>query len=126
MTSSREPTATSPLREVFMGEVRSLNCHRLGQIDTLLAEVERLSCELRGDLGGHVRRSAAELRAAFASRRPVEPAVDRLRGGLRLLRGTNRLGSRREFQRRGPSLARLEHVFVERLLPQLRGLGFDV
>lgn len=109
-----------------MREVRSVTGQRLGQIDHLIEEVERLSCELRADPGGHVRRSAAELRLAFASRGPVEPAVERLRGSLRLLRGTNRVGSRRECQRRAPSLARLEHVFVESLVPQLRGVGFDV
>lgn len=73
--SSREPNVTSPLREVLMREVRALECQRLGQIDALLEEVERLSCELRADPGHHVRRSSVELRLAFASRGAVEPAV---------------------------------------------------
>ncbi|HEY0874914.1 MAG TPA: hypothetical protein VGD94_15685 [Vicinamibacterales bacterium] len=65
-----------------MREVRALECQRLGQIDALLEEVERRSCELRADPRHHVRRSSVELRLAFASRGVVEPAVDRVRGSL--------------------------------------------
>lgn len=109
-----------------MREALSLECHRLDQIDALLQDVERLSWELRADPENHARRSAAELRLVFASRGSIEPAVERLRGSVRLLRGTNREGRRREFQRRAPSLDRLEHVIVGHLVPELRGLGFEV
>jgi hypothetical protein len=73
-----------------------------------------------------VRRTVEELRAAFAARAPIEPAVARLRESLEMLRGTNHDGARREFWRRAPTLEYLGSVIDQELLPGLRRLGFEV
>jgi hypothetical protein len=98
----------------------------LSQIDGVLARIERLADDLQADPGGHVRRSANELRAAFADRGPVEPAVARVRESVRMLRRGNQEGSRREFQRLSHGVDFLEQVVEEELIPNLRRIGFDV
>jgi hypothetical protein len=99
---------------------------KFAEIESLLARIERLAVELRVDPDGHVRRSAAELRAAFEARAPVEPAVRRMRDGIVMLRRTNQDGTRREFQQRAHAVDYLQEVLQGELLPMLRRLGFDV
>lgn len=98
----------------------------LVRIDDVLARIERYADELAVDPDGHVRRSAAELRAAFVERRAVEPAVARMRDSVKMLFRNNQDGSRREFHRRAPGLDHLEAVIAQELLPQLRRMSFDV
>jgi hypothetical protein len=99
---------------------------KLAEIDTALARIERLADELRADPDGHVRRSIEELRAAFAAREQIEPAVARMRDSLQMLGRGNREGSRREFQRRATGLDHLIEVMEKELLPSLRRMGFEV
>jgi hypothetical protein len=99
---------------------------KLAQIETVLAHIERLAKTLETDPDGHVHRSATELRAAFAARGPIEPAVARVRDSVHMLRRGNQDGSRREFQRRARGVEHLEQVMEEELLPSLRRVGFDV
>jgi hypothetical protein len=99
---------------------------KLAQIDMVLARIERLAEELQQDPDRHVLRSANELRAAFCARLAIEPAVARVRDGVRMLRGGNHGGTRREFNRRAQSVDHLEHVMEGELLPELRRVGFSV
>ncbi len=99
---------------------------KLANVETMLAHIERLAEDLRADPDGHVRRSVAELRTAFAERRPVEPAVTRMRDSVQMLSRDNREGARREFQRRATGLAHLGEIIEQDLMPQLRQLGFEV
>ena len=98
----------------------------LDSIDTVMRRIERLADELLADPDHHVHRSTSELRAAFLSRGPVEPAVSRMRDSVSMLRRTNHEGSRREFQRRAQGLDHLDDVIVRELLPLLRRMSFDV
>jgi hypothetical protein len=99
---------------------------KLKEIDGVLTRIAHLAEELRADPDGHVRRSVEELRSAFTDRRPVEPAVARVRDSVAMLRSGNQSGLRREFQRRAQGLDYLEHVVEQELLPGLRRLGFEV
>jgi hypothetical protein len=99
---------------------------QLNHIDTTLARVAQLAGELKADPDRDVSRSITELQAAFATRRAIEPAVARVRGSLTMLRTGNHAGTRREFQRRAPSLEHLLEVVEGELLPDLRRLGFEV
>lgn len=99
---------------------------KLAAIDALATRIEHLAEGLPADPDGHVRRSAAELRATVDARGAVEPAVARLRGSVAMLRRGNRDGSRREFQRRAHAVDHLEQVLEWELLPSLRRLGFEV
>lgn len=99
---------------------------QLEQIEVILGRIERLAEGLRADASGHVRRSTTELRGAFDTRDAIEPAVARVIDSIRMLRGINRDGPRREFQRQAQGLDHLEHVIAGDLLPQLRRVGFDV
>lgn len=94
----------------------------LAQID----EVARLAEVLRADPGGHVHRSALELRAAFDDRRAIEPAFERMRRSVRMLQRGDHDECRREFRRRSFSLDHLNEVLEDELLPKLRQVGFDV
>jgi hypothetical protein len=98
----------------------------LGEIDAILARMEHLAGELKADPDGHVRRSANELRAAFAARSEIEGAIVRMRKSVEMLRRGNQEGRRREFQRRAPGLDHLDDVVQYELIPHLRRLGFDV
>jgi hypothetical protein len=99
---------------------------KFDHIDTTLARLADLADGLRADPDGHVRRSVEELRAAFATRGPIEPAVGRVRESMEMLRTGNHDGARREFQRRASSLDHLGDVVEAELLPGLRRLGFEV
>ncbi len=83
---------------------------KLSHVDATLGRIADLANQLGNDPDGHVRRSAAELRAAFATRGAIEPAVARLRHSV-----DHALG-----------LDRLADVIVQDLLPDLRRLGFDL
>ena len=98
----------------------------LDSIETVMRRIERLADELLADPDSHVHRSTSELRAAFQSRGPVEPAVARMRDSVSMLRRANHEGSRREFQRRAQGLDHLDDVIVRELLPLLRRMSFDV
>jgi hypothetical protein len=96
------------------------------RIDGILGQVERLAGQLRADPEQYVHRSAVELRAAFDGRLAVEPALDRMRASVRMLRRGNHDESRREFQRRSSSLDQLDLLLEQELLPHLRQIGFEV
>ena len=98
----------------------------LARIAHVLARIELYADGLTADPDRHVRRSAAELRAAFVERRAVEPALARMRDSLKMLSRENQDGSRREFHRRAPGLVHLEEMIARELLPQLRRMSFDV
>lgn len=99
---------------------------RLSQIDAILEDIEQLAQALRTDPDGHVCRSAAELRRAFASRTAIEPAVARVMQSVRMVRRASLDGSRREFQRQVRGLNRIERTIGRDLIPQLRSIGFEV
>ena len=99
---------------------------QLNHIDTMLVRLVSIAEALPAESSGHVQRSVEELRAAFAARTAIEPAVARVRESLSMLRIGNRAGARREFQRRGPGLDQLGYVIEQELLPSLRRLGFDL
>jgi hypothetical protein len=99
---------------------------QLNQLDITLTRIAQLAGELRADPDRHVGRSVEELRAAFAARGEIEPAVARVRESVSMLRAGNHAGSRREFQRCAPGLEHLCEVVDQELLPELRRLGFEV
>jgi hypothetical protein len=96
------------------------------RIDGILSRIERLAVRLRADPDRYVHRSALELRDTFDARRAIEPALERMRGSVRMLRRTNHEGCRREFQLRASTLDVLDEVVEQELLPHLRQVGFDV
>lgn len=98
----------------------------LDRIDSSLQNLVMLAQELRADPDKHVHRSAQELRAVFAARGAMEPAVARVRRSMELLRSGDFETSRREFQKRARGLDRLRQLVECELLPDLRRLGFDV
>jgi hypothetical protein len=99
---------------------------KLARIDGTLTHVASLAGNLRADPDGHLHRSVEELRAAFAGREAIEPAVERVRDSVEMLRSANREGTRREFQRRASGLDDLAEVVERELVPHLRQLGFEV
>jgi hypothetical protein len=99
---------------------------QLDDIDSTLSRIEHLADVLTVDPDRHVLRSIEELRKAFMTRTAIEPAVDRVRGSVTMLRTHNEDGSRREFQRRAVALDRLGEVVEQELIPCLRRLGFEV
>jgi len=98
----------------------------LERIDTKLASLSRLAEQLVADPDRHVQRSVQELRAAFASRTALEPAVTRVRRSLTMLRSGNHDGARREWERRVAGLDRISDLVERELLPELRRIGFEV
>lgn len=99
---------------------------KLAEIESLLTRIEQLADELQADPDGHVRRSAEELRTAFTARQEIEPAVQRMRTSLMMLRRSNRDGLRRDFLRRAHGVDYLEQIIDRELLPTLRRVGFDL
>jgi hypothetical protein len=98
----------------------------LERIDTTLASLNRLAEQLLADPDRHVQRSIQELRAAFASRSAMEPAVARVRRSLTMLRSENHEGSRKEWERRAAGFDRISALVERELLPDLRRIGFEV
>jgi hypothetical protein len=125
--AGRGAGVSASLGRLTRSELRNTSMHdKLSLVDAMLARIAHLANELKNDPDGHVRRSAAELRAAFAMRGAIEPAVARLRQSIDMLRANNHAGSRREFQRRAPGLDHLGDMIEQELLPDLRRLGFDL
>jgi hypothetical protein len=99
---------------------------KLALVDDTLGRMAQLADELWVDPDGHVRRSVEELRAAFSSRAAIEPAVARVRESMAMIRARSDERARPEFQRRAAGLDSLGKVVEQELLPDLRGLGFEV
>lgn len=99
---------------------------QLHEIESVLTRMAHMAGQLRADPDGHIRRSVEELQETFTNRGALEPAVARVRASLTMVRSGNHAGSRREFQRREPSLDRLHDVIEEELVPDLRRLGIDL
>jgi hypothetical protein len=87
------------------------------------AIAERL---LDGDAEGHVRRSIEEFAAAFARQDALEPAVSRLRASILMLHESRRGGRRRAYEHDKLLIGELDRAIDERLVPELRRIGFGV
>lgn len=87
------------------------------------AIAERL---LDGDAEGHVRRSIEEFAMAFAGREAIAPAVCRMRNSILMLHECRDAGGRRAFERDKALVDELDRAIEERLMPELRRLGFDL
>jgi hypothetical protein len=81
---------------------------------------------LDGDTEGHVRRSIGDFATAFARQDALEPAVARLRSSIVMLYESRRTGRRRAFERDKQLIDDLDAAIEERLLPELRRMGFGV
>src|SRR6202140_1787985 len=77
-------------------------------IEAALRVVEKFASRLTvGDAEGHVRRSVDELCAAVTKKEGIEPAVDRLLGGLGGLDDARAARRHRDFGREAPAVDRL-------------------
>jgi hypothetical protein len=101
--------------DVFAGVVIAL-----AKVTTI---AERL---LDGDVEGHVRRSIEEFAVAFARREAIAPVVARMRNSIVMLHDSREVGLRRAFERDKALIQGLDAAIEERLLPELRRLGFDL
>lgn len=81
---------------------------------------------LDGDVEGHVRRSIEEFAAAFARHEALEPAVARMRSSILMLHECRRAGRRRAYEHDKILIAELDRAIEDRLLPELRRIGFSV
>jgi hypothetical protein len=81
---------------------------------------------LDGDAEGHVRRSIEEFATVFARREAIEPAVSRMRNSIVMLHACRKAGARRAFEHDKMLIRDLDRAIEERLVPELRRLGFDV
>jgi len=81
---------------------------------------------LDGDVEGHVRRSIDDFAGAFARHEALEPAVERMRGSILMLHGSRRAGRRRAYEHDKILIGELDRTIEERLLPELRKIGFGV
>ena len=108
------------------GETTSPIHVQLAQIDLVLARLAQLASELQADPDEHVRRSAADLRAAFSGREAIEPAVARVRDSVRVLQRSYVDDSGPESRYRSHGADYLEDLMERELLPELRRIGFDV
>jgi hypothetical protein len=97
----------------------------LVEIEAILEQVERLAGQLRADPDRFIYRSAMELRATFVDRRPIEPALERVRISVRTLRSAapSPIATR---PRAATTLDFLDDVLEQELLPRLRRSGFEV
>jgi hypothetical protein len=93
------------------------------EIETILAQVERLASQLRTDPDRFIYRSAIELRTTFVDRRPIEPALERVRISVRTLRHATPDHGERHV---ATALDFLDDVLEQELLPRLRRTGFEV
>jgi hypothetical protein len=80
---------------------------------------------LDGDAEGHVRRSIAEFASAFARREAIGPAVGRMRNSIVMLHDSRGAGPLHLFERDKSLIQDLDAAIEERLVPELRRLGFD-
>ena len=119
--------ASTGSERLTRGERLNTSMHeKLSDVAAILSRIAHLAGELGNDPDGHVRRSAAELGVAFATRGAIEPAFARLQQSIDMLRHNNHVGSRRESERRAPGVDQLGDVIAQELLPDLRRLGFDL
>jgi hypothetical protein len=81
---------------------------------------------LDGDVEGHVRRSIDEFAVAFARHEALEPAVARMRTSILMLYECRRAGRRRAYEQDKILIGELDRAIEERLLPELRRIGFVV
>jgi hypothetical protein len=97
----------------------------LTEIDAILGQVERLARQLPTDPDRFIERSATDLRSTFDDRRAIEPAVDRVRISVQVLR---RAVSNQHAASLRPAttLDFLDDVIEHELMPRLRCSGFDV
>lgn len=95
------------------------------EIEEILSQVERLASQLHADPDRFIYRSAIELRATFADRRPIEPALERVRISVRTLRHATPEAIV-EAHRAATTLDFLDDVLEQELLPRLRRTGFEV
>lgn len=79
-----------------------------------------------GDAEGHVRRSIDEFAGAFSRREALEPVVARMRGSILMLHESRRVGRRRAYEHDKGLVGELDRAIEERLLPELRKMGFGV
>jgi hypothetical protein len=104
----------------------SMQADPLRNIDAALQRLVQVAEHLaEGDSEGHVRRSVEELRAAFAGRAPVEPAVARVVRSLQMFTSTTHDRRRREFANHASGISKVGTA-LEELLPELRRIGFEV
>jgi hypothetical protein len=101
--------------DVFAGVVVALN--------RVTVVAERLP---DGDAEGYVRRSIDEFAAAFSRREAIEPVVERMRDSILMLHGSREAGRRRAYEHDKILVGELDRAVEERLLPELRKIGFGV
>ncbi len=95
------------------------------EIESILAQVERLAGQLRADPDRFIYRSAIDLRATFSDRRPIEHALARVRISVRTLRQAT-ADPDPDCAPAATTLDFLDDVLEHELLPRLRRIGFDV
>ena len=96
----------------------------LTEIDAILGQVERLARQLPTDPDRFIERSASDLRSTFDDRRAIEPAVDRVRISVQVLRRA--VAKQHAPSRPATTLDFLDDVIEHELMPRLRCSGFDV
>jgi hypothetical protein len=94
---------------------------------TALSTVSTVAGRLpKGDAEGHLRRSIEEFAGAFSRHEALEPAVARMRGSIVMLHESRRLGRRRAYEDDKTLVGQLDRAVEDRLLPELRRMGFGV
>ena len=73
-----------------------------------------------------VLRSARQLERTFAQRESIEPAVIRLQSSVSRLSETSAPADRSAHGQHAALVSQLDTAIAERLLPELRRVGFDV
>lgn len=103
------------MREPFGGITAAL--------ETVTSIAERLpdQSEVRSVL-----RSARQLEQTFAQRESIEPAVSRLQSSVSRLTETTEREDRNTHGQHAALVNQLDMAIAERLLPELRRVGFDV
>ncbi len=81
---------------------------------------------VEGDAEGHVRRSIEEFASAFSQREAIGPAISRMRSSIVMLYESRQAGRRRAFEQDKTLIEDLDVAIEERLLPELRRIGFVV
>jgi hypothetical protein len=100
---------------------------QLAQIELVLARMEHVASDLQmDDPGGCVFQSTQELSRAFGTRAAVEPAAQRMRDGLAILRRTPPADAREPSPQQTRQIDHLHALFLDELLPMLRRVGFDL
>jgi hypothetical protein len=79
-----------------------------------------------GDVEKHVRQSIDEFAGAFSRREALEPAIARVRTSILMLHSSRLEGRRRVYEHDRILVGELDRAIEERLLPELRKIGFGV